>query len=209
MINQTREENSPNPFNAFSYDRCLLIASLYPLLTAVILWIFIGNAGVIGNAMGLPSEGAWWQRVSVFLLCIALLVFFYSDEIAHKLKLNKIVVRLACVVAGAVAAIGSAFGADTGAIALAVAASFGVFFVFKQYPSRRGWIHVVLSLCAIGVTLAVIYFYDMYSRQVPIIVMIWLIVIPFINAVFDWLSISVTRSLLGRGQEKWRIFTLL
>ncbi len=46
-----------------AYDRCLLIALLYPLLILLFVWTFTGEVGPGESALGFPTDLPWWRRL--------------------------------------------------------------------------------------------------------------------------------------------------
>ena len=46
----------PRYLTARSFDRCLLLAVIYPLTSAILGWFIFGDAGSLGTALGLEAE---------------------------------------------------------------------------------------------------------------------------------------------------------
>ena len=114
------------PFwTASAYDRCLLIALIYPLVMIFAMWGYSGHVGPGETALGLPQATEGWQRLLVIGANLMMLISFYAAENAKRWY-NKII-ALALAVAFAFA--GTIVVADaqvvtvalTGAVAVAVA----------------------------------------------------------------------------------------
>ena len=107
-------------WSAKLFDRMLLIAFLYPILSATLSWAWSGHAGPAGDALGLKKDLELWPRILVAVLLLAqgpvfILVFSYSRNVAVG---GAFAVTFAGAVGGAVAVAGA------GAVAVAVAVAF-------------------------------------------------------------------------------------
>lgn len=62
-------------WTAASYDRCLLLALVYPLASVILIWLIAGTVGPAEQSIGLAALQSPWVRVSWFigLLLIAFL----------------------------------------------------------------------------------------------------------------------------------------
>jgi hypothetical protein len=114
-----------NPtWTAASYDRCLLLALVYPLAAMFAIWVASGQVGVAERAIGLPDGEAWFLRGS-FAASTVVLIFVVSRAIwAEGLRAMifwTVGGAFAVAVAGAVAGVGAVAGA--GAVTVAVAGS--------------------------------------------------------------------------------------
>ena len=205
----------PFAWSAATYDKCLLLAVAYPVLLALISWFAVGDAGEMGRAIGLePSDNIWarlfflgglvpfififglflridsnWQWL---FLAVALAIAFgfpslfdtiYPDE-------SRRAVAFAVAVAGAVA--------GAGAVAFAVAVVVAVVVAVRM--NRLGGF-----LIAVSILYFVAVFSIAYGAAGPDIsrarfgLLIGLVLLPLVNAPFDWASIGLTRWLLRKN----------
>ncbi len=61
----------PSPFRnreawpywtGWSFDRCALLALIYPVLSLFAVWVWTSEGGAIGALLGLKSGEVWWSR---------------------------------------------------------------------------------------------------------------------------------------------------
>jgi hypothetical protein len=119
---------TPAPlWTAAAFDRCLLLALIYPFATILIIWAVSGHVGQAEAALRLKSDLQGWQRgLAVVILGIAVIAIFRSGRSKGWIAWiwfagAMILVVFVGVVASSVSAIEIAV---TGATA--VVASFGV-----------------------------------------------------------------------------------
>jgi len=63
----------PTPlWTAASFDRCLLIALIYPIAAVFGIWLLTGRVGPVEKVLGLESDVAVWQRLLLLLLLSAI-----------------------------------------------------------------------------------------------------------------------------------------
>lgn len=182
-----------NPFTAKSYEKCLWLASLYPILSFVAI-IFLGGSGQIGNTewlnLGIPSF-----VTGIFLVFTSILVFGFA---------------------------GSFGSALVGFIALAV--NFNIFIVlaiavfspifFKYLKATLAWCKKRNQENVFWFTYSALFFFigmvSLYLVRDPkfmMIILFWLL-LPLVNAPLDWLSLGFTRGLLQAvrtgNHSSWR-----
>jgi hypothetical protein len=75
MPNAFRLKKAAPLWTAASYDKCLLVALVYPLLSIFLIWIGFNDAGGAGTALGLIQSGAWVRFFS-FILVVAVVFCF-------------------------------------------------------------------------------------------------------------------------------------
>ena len=76
---QNQPVSPPNPWSGAAYDRCLLIAVVYPIGAAAAGWIAFGSGGAMANLIGLADSGNGWFRIfQILYLCIVVALIFYS-----------------------------------------------------------------------------------------------------------------------------------
>ena len=160
-------------WSASAYDRCLLLALVYPILAIIFCWTVAGHVGPVESALGLRGDAAWEQRliafVSLLFLPITYWKFFRASGsyrvvwgIAFLVAFAS-AVAFAFAVTGAFAVIFASTGAFafalavTGAVAVTIAIAFAVTGAFAfavavavSYLSskarERGWQGVFLVI---------------------------------------------------------------
>lgn len=67
---------NPSPWSAMTYDRLLGLAIAYPVLSAFLIWIFCGQAGALGEAVGfMPFDevsGRFWAFATAFSMLVGI-----------------------------------------------------------------------------------------------------------------------------------------
>jgi len=63
-----------NPWTARSYDRCLLLAFLYPLFGVLCFWIVYGDEGKIGTWIILPETEWYWRLLIASLIAFIIII---------------------------------------------------------------------------------------------------------------------------------------
>jgi hypothetical protein len=241
---------APPLWTARSYDRCLLLALVYPVLTILILWVVTGHQGPAEASLRFGANVHPARRAlalgGIVSEVFSLIMLMRAQTVADTLARFAVTVALAFAFAGAVVVAGAGAGAGAvvivsvvagagagavagvidgagavavasvvvgalavaGAVAVAVAVAVA-FAVFSNLSRRRGWEQwFLLGLAAsglLGCWLAVPII--AYEKNFPIegLHLLFLGLLTFVNAPFDWLSIGLTRGLLRRGlvQRGW------
>ena len=125
-----RPDDAPPPtWTAPSYDRCLLVALIYPVVTVLVLWVLSGHVGPAERALLLPDHFGFVPRA---VSLIAMAISFYC--LRRGTKSEGWTASVWTVVAG-VFALACAFavalsGAVVVAFAVTCAVAFGVAGVF-------------------------------------------------------------------------------
>jgi hypothetical protein len=72
-------------WTAPAFERCLLIALVYPVATIFIIWVASGHVGPAEAALLLPSNIGSWRRLigALFVGIVLVLSNFLSDEIPN------------------------------------------------------------------------------------------------------------------------------
>lgn len=146
----------PSPlWTAAAFDRCLLLALLYPILTIFLIWGISGHVGPAEKALGLPEGVDGWQRhVAVLLLPFAIAFGYWRST--HRTKRKPSVWR-GVAFAGASGGVFAfaftialsgvlAFPSSSGGVAVAVAVSTAV---------STGFVGTVAVVSAIACTTAI------------------------------------------------------
>jgi hypothetical protein len=108
---------TPAPlWTAPAFDRCLLLALIYPVVTIFVIWAISGHFGPAESALGLRADVSGWQKaVSVGSLGFAVVGTWRSFLTRGRRRL----IWLFSGVAGVVASSAAATGAITGAVDVA------------------------------------------------------------------------------------------
>ena len=64
-------------WTARAYDRCLLVALLYPIAMLLLVWVVSGHRGIAESAIGLPADAGPWVRASI-LMALAFMVSCFA-----------------------------------------------------------------------------------------------------------------------------------
>jgi hypothetical protein len=234
---------TPAPlWTAPAFDRCLLIALIYPIATIFIIWAVSGHVGPAENALHLFPHWPGWERgLCALLLALALGVY---PQVINNNSWKSFV----WLIVGAIPVIGAVgFGASTGGIVVLGALSLGPFVAMarRRVPigassvagavafacfSFIGGFAVAPAAVFFGVILGLDYKADEYNCRGLFLTLfvlgmiiicllaaellsrleLWFICGPlllfvglltFLNAPFDWASLGLTRALLRRGLE--------
>lgn len=116
---------TPAPlWTAPSYDRCLLLALIYPVASIFVLWAVSGHVGPAETALHLPAQSSHWRR-ALIIFSLLLELVAYTQFIRMRGWKRLLWLVIACAVGGAVAVASAdavvGIGVFGGAIAVAVA----------------------------------------------------------------------------------------
>lgn len=254
---------TPAPlWTAPAYDRCMLLAAIYPLTTIMVIWTVSGHVGPAEAVLRLrPDLPGWWRALQVGAVALEVIAIWKVMKttgwrsvgwgitcgalaVATSVSLAGAVAvggafLLAGVAAAACAAISARFrtmefqtvlsgaGAVTGIVigtfAIAVAGVLNIAFgaVVAGFvavtiagaltiandsfmrTSRQGVFLSVLSILLGFGCIAIVWVaapLNTWGKAGPMILFLGLL--PLLNAPFDWASIGLTRALLRRGLEQ-------
>ena len=210
---------TPAPlWTAAAYDRCLLLALLYPIGAIYVFWAIAGHVGVAERALLLPEDLEDWHRG---LQTIGLGAITYGawrglreDGFKGWLWLGgAVAVAGAGAVAFAVAFAGAVAVAFAGAFAGAGAGACAVVFAVlwtNDYATRNGWQARfqagLISVLSISCILAPGFLATTPGWPLAGAWLLFLGLLTLLNAPFDWASLGVTRALLRRGLERERLW---
>src|SRR5271166_6529130 len=205
-------------WTAPAFDRCLLLALIYPAVTIVGVWIWSGHVGVAERVLGLweaPAENLLGGLMrSAFGL--GLVSAIYSGWRARRAErtLAKLLWFGAFFVSGAVSGSFSVAVAFTVSVGVAVAVALagggavaGAVLVairaISDWSVKTGCQGAFLILFFLAATLAAfagVYFLSSLQnwRGVGALLLIF-VVLTLVNAPFDWSAVGLTRALLRRG----------
>ncbi|MEM8554542.1 MAG: hypothetical protein AAGF71_06895 [Pseudomonadota bacterium] len=203
-------------FNAFA--RCLQLAYAYPLLAALIGWVLFNTTTLGGMEVFEPIdrgfERAWRAGVVVMgcavLVCVMLQIDnieqFFVDVANRGIDWSstrtglwaqsvRVLSRVLRAVAGAVAV---AFAvAFAGAVAFAVAVAVAVAVAFAGAVAGAvavAFAFAVAVAFAFAVAVAVVF----GETEFAALWAFWLLLLPFLNALADMVSLAITRGFLTR-----------
>ena len=221
----TREE-SPGWRTAWSgslLDKALLFAVVYPIFSVMLVWWATGETGFLGTVPVLEAESNGWLRTGVVAIIaspFAVRVFTGNFYIVLGVSM------LAFAVAGAGAVAFAVAGAGAGAFAVAVAVAFAVGVAVAG--AGAGAVAVAFAGAVAGATVTLFIFdYLMLRRRTPAVAygllffagcgalilgaalanserggrefLIFYGALPLGNALFDFLSIGITRYTLRQS----------
>ena len=75
MLGPWRHWRPAHRWTARAFDRCALMAVIYPFASLLAIWTLTGKAGDIGEILGLRPEVDWWWR---WMGAVALVVSTFS-----------------------------------------------------------------------------------------------------------------------------------
>lgn len=138
---------NPAPlWTAPAFDRCLLIALIYPIATIFTFWAVSGHVGPAEAALQLPSDLGFWRR-AISALCVGTSVSAVL-HIARNLRERREPTFAVPLAAAGVVAFAGAFagtGAGTVAFAGAGAVVFAVVFAFAGDFAGTGTVAVTVA----------------------------------------------------------------
>jgi hypothetical protein len=67
---------------ASAFDRCLLLALIYPIVTIFVIWVASGHVGPAEAALGLKPDPGGWQRVVAVLAVAFILAVAFTAAVA-------------------------------------------------------------------------------------------------------------------------------
>lgn len=71
-------------WTAPAYDRCLLLAFLYPIITIFMTWAIANHLGVAEQALQLPDQPEAWKRIVVIVAVLFLMGTAYKCQRAER-----------------------------------------------------------------------------------------------------------------------------
>ena len=214
-----------NPWTGRTYDFCLKLALLYPLLALLGFWGFTNN-GVLGGVT-LLEPALWWQRTLLFVALTVIAGLFWWG---NRLDGWKSWLVLAFAFAGAFAvafAFASAFAgrfrwrcrcrfrwrfrfafarcrcrslslafAVAGAFAVAVAVAWSYEWLLEHRPKMALIVRGVFWVLVFVAYVVVLCELGGKATDYGNAILLFLGVLPLLNVPLDWLSLGLTRGLL-------------
>jgi hypothetical protein len=195
-------------WTAPAFDRCLLLALVYPIVTVFAVWAFSGHVGPAERTLGLPPDDPAYRYPGLWRGLIVLLVILASYACYRSLRAEgvKWVLWFAFTVASSFPVGVAGPGAFALSVAFAVAGVFAVAFVvqfLKLWATTKGYLGLFLSLFFVSMCilcLAAPYGLaplETWPKVSPLLLFLGLLTL--VNAPFDWFAVGFTRALLRRG----------
>jgi hypothetical protein len=171
----------PAPFwTAPAFDRCLLLALIYPIATIFLIWAISSHVGPAEAALGLKRDVQVWLRGSaVASLLFASFALFRAVRMERwqSLALNSVAVVFL--------------------VGFAVAVAVMLFSV-KAFKHR--WQGLFLAVFLPAMIVACLGAAELLRVEAGPLLLLLGLFTP-LNAPFDWVSLGLTRALLRRGLE--------
>ncbi len=196
-------------------DAALLAALLYPLASLLLFWTLLPGPGTLGTLPILPDIARWERVATLVGVAVTLLLVRLVLSGAARLRLTEGFVAVglgesaagqlavAFAIAGAGAVAGAFAGAGAGAVAVAVAVAL-LWDFLKARMERRAAdptataLAFVLALLAPLLAAAALLGPD---DEVAATGLLFLGVLPLLNALADFASTGATRRFLRKGLE--------
>ena len=209
------------PWSWRAFDRCLLVAFVYPIFLLVMGWA-LGAPGTIGTLRLLPEQAPAQRALSALVLVsISLALFFWFKldipERFGRYVRDLIVARqtkgqrddlwfanVAGFVAFAVAIAGAVAIAIAGAVAFAFAFAGAGAVAFAFAFAGAGAVAFAFAFAGAGAVAFAFAFAGAGTGAFAVAYFVFLCALPVANAVLDWLSWWATRALLhgvNRGRR--------
>ncbi len=182
----------PSAWSADSYDFTLKMAFIYPFASLFIVWLVTGQ-NTSGISDLLPENLSVWRRALTLAAVCPAAFFGYRFGKAPSLRnCAYFLFAVAVAVAFAFAVAGAGAGAFAGVVAVPR---------FQEFMNRRGlqglfyWLYIASVLGFLALVCAHPAWFPRHYETLEFI-LIFLILLPLINSIFDWLSLASTRWLL-------------
>ena len=162
-----------NPWTGGLYDLCLKLAVLYPIFALLGFWI-LANQGMLGEVVFLESLPSEQRAVAFAGMVLTIGLFVYSGRRQGWRS------WLAFAVA----------------VALAVVAALLYEWLLNQYPKISPVVRGIFWWVVLIAYAGLLYQLGEQSNEGSNVLLLFLGVLPLLNAPLDWLSLGLTRGLL-------------
>ena len=227
-----RLETDGPRWTAPAFDRCLLLALLYPIVSVYVVWVFSGHVGLAEHTLGLaesdPTSPIHAMRRLLGAAALIIAPIAARKAIAAdgwRATLPWLIVGISAVAfagagavavafavavagagAGAFAVAGAVADAVAGAVAGAVAVAVVAGGVAVAVAAKKGLLGQAVSILCIVAALvccAAAYWLSMEDNwHAAGALLLFFGVLTLVNAPFDWLAIGFTRALLRKGLSR-------
>lgn len=197
---------TPGPrWTAPAFDKCLLLALIYPVLTIYAVWIWSGEVGVAEEALRLPRLSGGYSGLWGGLFGLGMVIETYAIWRGRRAKgFMPMLLWLAFAFAAALAVslgVAAAFAVAPGVVGALAGAS--AVLIISEWSIQRGHQGIFLLLFVPTLLLAAFagaYFLSPLESWITAGVLLLVFgVLTLVNAPFDWVAIGLTRALLRRG----------
>ncbi|GJL76774.1 hypothetical protein [Nitrosomonas sp.] len=180
-----------HPFTEGSYLLCLRLALIYPWLAFFIVWT-LGGSGELSGLQLLPDEATRIERWSVFAGFVT--IFWFLWKFSHSPNWVYLL-----IVAVGFAFAGAGAGAVAAAVAFAAAVAVAVMLIRahikRPHIIRTFW--VIVNLFYVNsAAMLIIWLLNQGVDSRNFILVVFIVLLPLINAFMDWLSLGFTRGFL-------------
>lgn len=235
---------NPSPWSAMAYDRSIRLAIIYPVLSALMIWVLGGSLGAGGIVFGISSSISIIGRIVVpFALFFQIWLMVRSEEVdgweGWNFSLAAIVVAFISTLIFDLPISFPFFLAACSSLSIVIVFSGGksifmvIFFscVFSMYEYAGNWLLILYQILFAILIFATGYIFDIFKGSVsgffesavfltivPILIVFSviyffsssiiegnpftmfavLVLVPLINAIYDWISIGFTRFILRK-----------
>ncbi len=201
---------TPAPlWTAPAFDRCLLLAMIYPIVTIFIIWAVSGHVGPAEAALEFKPDIAGWRRgISLGIFVVVAFAFRRVVVAGPAALLPRILALVVVVVFVVVFVVVLVAGTGVGALIVAligVVVGAGAVVVLGGISIKYRWQGLFLLLFSVGMVVICLGAANLLSPgrswHTASPALLFLGLLTLINAPFDWASLGLTRALLRRGLE--------
>ena len=145
-------------WTAQSYNRCLLVALIYPIAMIFTVWTMSGHVGPAEASLGLPSKTDWWRRALTLISLVAMAVCYahlLRSENARNILLRGALVFVAGIAMiyfvgiGGIVALGAVLGEGIWAVSVLAIGTLASTIIFSESSLFSIIIVTIFSVAAI------------------------------------------------------------
>jgi hypothetical protein len=190
----------PSPWSADGYSFALTLAFIYPVAAMFIIWLATGQ-NTSGIAALLQEHQPVWRRI--LLACSSCAVAYFGGYRFARSSGRRQLINLAIAAIFYVFTLtfASAYSVVfTGVAVIAVALALATIFI---PPITGHFVYFFIGMTlALSVTAVSLPSSPQYMNTQLSFTFIFLVLLPLINSIFDWLSLAATRGLLKNMAER-------
>lgn len=201
-----------------SFDRCLLLALLYPLIVILATWLCYGTPGA--GHLG-PAEQALGLKEASFAARLTstapIVIFFLAMTLNLRSGSWKTLIVTTIFGPVAILIMNSGFGATSGIGGFAFSltliiigtASIGQIYIRDQLIGRRlGLTYPILFFGALFILTKSPELFTVRADYYVFSLLYFLGLLTLVNAPFDWIALGLTRAFLRAGLERRGLWPL-
>src|SRR5262245_16849940 len=165
-------------WTASAFDRCVLIALVYPIVTIFVIWVISGHVGPAETALDLSRDPPLWQRL-LSLFCLSLGIFILVRTLG-KMTTLPFVARLLSALSS-LCFIGVGLLAIQSSVTTYVLSALGCAIIFSSVRSVGGGVAIVTGavLFLVGFGIGSIAIPGSYGANIGIVVTVILVSLLF------------------------------